>query len=288
MKYCLLLLTLFLASCTSADPVLVARAVEATLTAVVTPTPIVVVVTLAGGSPASIPTVTPGVGVQQTLAAATETLAAASVTAPPPASATPQPSATARPVGTPTFVGQSVFTDDFTQPQLWPASDDSTQRIAVADGRLTITLKRDDRFTLVYNIKRLASDFYAEITGSAATCRFRDRYGLLFRLQGSGDYYQFEVDCDGRYRLSKVVRDALTPLKDWTTSEAINRKDGATNALGVRAEGETVEVFANGQSLFQTQDKTYASGGFGLYAGSGLSATYTAVFDDLQVWELKP
>ena len=281
MKRVLPLLAFLLTACVSADPTLVARAVEATLTAVVTPTPIVVVVTVAGGSPASIPTVTPNVGVQQTLAAATETLAAASVTAPP-------ASATAQPVGALAFVGKPIFTDDFTQPQLWPASDDSTHRIAVADGQLTITLKRDDRFTLVYNIKRLTSDFYAAVTGSAAACRFRDRYGLLFRLKDSGNYYQFEVDCDGRYRLSKVVNGALTPLKDWTTSEAINRKDGATNELSVRAEGETVEVFANGQPLFQTQDKTYAGGGFGLYAGSGLSASYTAVFDDLQVWELKP
>jgi hypothetical protein len=55
--------------------------VNATLTAAVTPTPIVVVVTAVGGG-VPIPTVTPDAGVQQTLAAATETLAAGSARLP--------------------------------------------------------------------------------------------------------------------------------------------------------------------------------------------------------------
>lgn len=53
------------------------------------------------------------------------------------------------------------------------------------------------------------------------------------------------------------------------------------------AEGNRLEVFANGQSLVTLTDATYAEGGFGLYAGSGASETYTATFDNLRVWELK-
>ena len=294
-----LTLTFGLTACISADPARVANAVNATLTAVITPTPIVVVVTVAGGGLAPIPTVTQEVGAQQTLAAATETLAAASATAPPDASpttsrtqarpptATPQPSAARLPIGTPTFIGKAIFTDDFSQPQVWPASDDNAQRIAVADGQLSITLKAEDRFTIVYDVKRRAADFYAAVTGTAAACRFRDRHGLLFRLQDSSNYYQFEVDCDGRYRLAKVLDGALTPLKDWTASEAIRKGEGMTNELGVRAKGGTLEVFVNGQALFQAQDSAYAEGGFGLYTGSGLSGTYTAVFDDLAVSSLQ-
>ena len=60
-----------------------------------------------------------------------------------------------------------------------------------------------------------------------------------------------------------------------------------TNELGVRAKGGTLEVFVNVQALFQAQDSAYAEGGFGLYTGSGLSGTYTAVFDDLAVSSLQ-
>jgi hypothetical protein len=85
-----------------------------------------------------------------------------------------------------------------------------------------------------------------------------------------------------------VVGGTLTPLQDWTASDAIQAGGGAANALGVRAAGSALEVWANGQPLLRVSDDAYPEGGFGLYAGSGNSATYTAVFDDLQVWEVSP
>jgi hypothetical protein len=293
-----LTLTLTLTACVSADPSVVARAVDATLTAVVTPTPIVVVVTVAGGAP--IATVTPDAGVQQTLAAAAETLAAGSatplptvvtpsptITDTPAPSNTPTPSSTPIPTetSTPLPLGALLYDDDFTQPKLWNLSEDAEKRTAIADGQLSITLKVHDRFTFIYNLTRRARDFYAAATGSTAACRFRDRYGLLFRVQNESNYYQFEVDCDGRYRLSKVAGGTLTPLRDWTPSDFVH-PGGAANELGVRADGDRLEVYVNGHSLLTLADTAYDEGGFGLYAGSGASETYTAVFDDLRVWEL--
>jgi hypothetical protein len=303
-----LYLSLSLAACVSADPTLVARAVDATLTAAVTPTPIVVVVTAVGGG-APILSVTPDASVRQTLIAATETLAAGSATPLPPvpggsqtrpytptATATPIPSASAQPpTGTPApaesptplALGASLYEDDFTQPKRWNLGEDNVQRTAIAGGQLSITLKVADRFTFIYNLTRRARDFYAIVTGAAADCGFRDRYGLLFRVQDGRNYYQFEVDCDGRYRLSKVVDETLTPLRDWTPSDSVRSGSGMSNDLSVRAEGDDLEVFANGQSLWKLTDTTYGEGGFGLYAGSGVSETYTATFDDLRVWEVK-
>ncbi len=303
-----LCLSLSLAACVSADPTLVARAVDATLTAAVTPTPIVVVVTAVGrGTP--ILSVTPDASVRQTLIAATETLAAGSATPLPPvpggsqtrpytptATATPIPTASAQPpTGTPApaesptplALGASLYEDDFTQPKRWNLGEDNVQRTAIAGGQLSITLKVADRFTFIYNLTRRARDFYAIVTGAAADCGFRDRYGLLFRVQDGSNYYQFEVDCDGRYRLSKVVDETLTPLRDWTPSDSVRSGSGVSNDLSVRAEGDDLEVFANGQSLWKLTDTTYEEGGFGLYAGSGVSETYTATFDDLSVWEIK-
>src|SRR3989338_9480333 len=81
----LLLLPLLLAGCISAEPGLVAQAVNATLTAAITPTPIVVVVTALGGE-VNLPTVTP---------AASDTPAPASATPPPSATDLPAPTAAA-------------------------------------------------------------------------------------------------------------------------------------------------------------------------------------------------
>jgi hypothetical protein len=183
-----------------------------------------------------------------------------------------------------------IFKDDFSQSNLWSGAlgEDESKHITVSDGQLTITLKTVDAFAIAYDLKRRAHNFYAVVTGAAQTCRFRDRYGLLFHLKDQLDYYQFDVDCDGRYRLAKMVNGTLTPFKDWTTSSSVRPGGGAVNQLGVRVVGHSIEVFANDQFLFKTSDATYEEGGFGLYAGSGVSATYTATFDDLEVREAAP
>jgi hypothetical protein len=263
-----LYLFLFLSACTTADPAAVARAVNATLTAAPTHTPVVVVVTVLGQT-LVIPTVTP---------APSDT---------PMPEVSPTPTVEATPTAPPVALGDVILLDDFSDAARWPASDDEFQNTALQDGALVLTLKQPEHFTLAYNNTRLARDFYASVTGQASACAERDRYGLLFRVQDAANYYQFQVDCDGRYRVVAVVDGELKILRDWTASDAV-RAGSEANTLGVRVQGNTIEVFANGQSLIEVSDATFIEGGFGLYAGSGsLSKTYAVTFDDLGVWMLK-
>ncbi len=263
-----LFLSLCLSACLTADPAAVARAVDATLTAAPTHTPIVVVVTVPGQT-LVIPTVTP------------------------------EPSATPIPENSPTPIvkatstessvalGEVIVQDDFSDASRWPTSDDEFQTTTMAEGALTLTLKRPEYFTLAYNNTQLARNFFVSVVGQSSACAERDRYGLLFRVQDDANYYQFQVDCDGRFRVVAVVDGELKTLRDWSASEAVNTETGP-NTLGVRAQGNTIEVFANGQSLTEVSDATFIEGGFGLYAGSGsLSETYVVTFDDLGVWMLK-
>ncbi len=287
-----------LAACTSADPGLVARAVQGTLTAVWTPTPIVVVVTLVGSGdgPDQIPTVTRGAPATAAVLPPTLTAAPASPTpdpsqptgrAPTPSQPTPPPTPSAQAGAiTPTPPGPLLFEDDFSQPSVWNTSEDDFQRTALEDGRLVFLIKVTDRYGLLYNLTRRARNFYAAFTGANTTCAFRDRYGLLFRVRDASNYYQFEVDCDGRYRLAKIAGGTLTPLKDWTKHPAVRAGNGAVNDLAVRAAGARLEAFANGQSLIEVTDSEFDEGGFGLYAGSGASPSFAAAFDNLRVWEI--
>jgi hypothetical protein len=268
-------IVLLLAACATADPALVSQSVNATLTAIPTQTPVVVVVTVLKGGGA-IPTVT---------APPATDAPPLPLTATPDPDATPAPSVTDLPVSL-TPPGPLLFTDDFSQPSVWNLGEDAMQRVTLADGKLLFTLKEPDLFRFIYNLTRRGRDFYASLTGSAQACAFRDRYGLLFRVQDNANYYQFEADCDGRYRLSKIAEGALTALKDWTPVSALNPQ-GGPNELGVRAQGQTLELFGNGQALLKTSDDSYAEGGFGLYVGAGLSPEFTASFDDFSVWEIR-
>lgn len=268
-----LLSALSLAACLSADPAVVARAVEATLTAVSgapTATPIVIVVTVVKTS-APLPSAT---------LAATPTPTEAALMAAPTATATPPAAGLTPPAGEP------LFADDFTQPSGWTLGEDAVQRTALTDGRLAFTIKESDQFRFIYNSTRRAADFYAELTGVAPACQFRDRYGLLFRVQDSVDYYQFDVDCDGRFRLARVADGQLTALQDWTAAAAIRIGPGAVNTLAVRASGETLTAAVNGTLVVETRDTSFREGGFGLVAGSGSAGGFTVALDDFRVWDL--
>jgi hypothetical protein len=272
MKYLAFLLALTLAAC-AADPNVVAQAVDATLAARPTATPIVVVVTVMSQAQ-SIPTVTP-------VPSANELH---SPTPLPPDTPTPAPTATP---GLPFNLGASIFADDFTNPGQWNQSDDVAQRTAVEDGQLSIALKLGNRFALTYNNSKPARDFYASVAGQASACAARDRVGLLTRVQDGENYYLFALDCDGHYRVAVVVAGAVTVLQDWTPAEAI-RPMAQGNVLGARAQGNTLEFFVNNQSLLTLTDNVFDEGGVGVYAGSDpFSENFSATFDDLQVWALQ-
>ena len=278
---------LWLGGCVSADPQVVARAVEATLKAVPTPTPIVVVVTV-GAQKALIPTVTAAPPATATLAN-TPTVAPSAVppspkAAPPATTAVPAPSATF----TPGSSGRLVFEDDFLAPGNWDlGKDDSLQRKIIANGWLSVTVKLTDRFVVVYRPQSVPT-VYIQASAMAPSCHTRDRYGVIFRVQNSQNYYQFDVDCDGRYRLSKTVDGTLTPLVNWTANAAIRAGSGSANDLTVRATGANLAISANGISLAKVTDSTFSLGGFGFSVGSGLTGPYTAAFGKLRVWEPLP
>lgn len=275
-------LGLALAGCMSADPAVVARAVEATLTAVITPTPIVVVVTALRVQSPVIPTVTPA----PPPAATPAPTLAPSPSAAPPTLTPPEPTVTAS--ETPGAAGKLVFEDDFLQRGTWDlGQEDSLQRKVIADGWLSMTIKMTDRFLVIYKPQSVPN-IYAQTKISAPTCHTRDRYGIIFRVHDGQNYYQFDIDCDGRYRLAKMVDGQLTPLVDWTANAAINTGSGAVNNLTVRAVGPQLAVSANGLSLAKVTDTTFTWGGFGFCVGTGLSAPYTAAFANLRVWETAP
>jgi len=274
-------LALGLSGCVSADPQLVARAVEATLKAAATPTPIVVVVTVGSAEKPSIPTVT---AVPPTAApTSTPTLAPASP-APTLPSASAAPSATL----TPGAIGLLAFEDDFQQPGNWDlGKEDSLQRKIIANGWLSVTVKLADRFVVAYRPQSVP-DAYIQVSATAPACHTRDRYGVIFRVVDGENYYLFDVDCDGRFRLAKMEAGTLTPLVDWTANAAIHAGGGSANDLTVRAVGSNLAVSANGISLAKVTDSTFSLGGFGFSVGSGLAVPYTAAFNVLRVWEPAP
>jgi hypothetical protein len=203
-----------------------------------------------------------------------------------PTDATVEPSATLEPTATATLaavtVGDLIFLDTFDSPGPWSVGETDTSNVSVAGGVMTFTQKKTGSFSIRI-VGKQGANFYAEVTAALADrCASGDRYGLIFRVQNPSNYYAFQVDCDGRYRLMRYVDDASTAIVDWTPSSAIQRGKQSVNTLAVTAQGDSFWLAINGTPLTTAADGTFAAGRFGLMVGANITQNFSVVFDNLQ------
>lgn len=106
--------------------------------------------------------------------------------------------------------------------------------------------------------------------------------GVFFRLGtnliGNYDGYLFEVDSQGRYKISLEQGAGITPLKDWGADPALRTGYHVTNLLQVVARGTTLLFYANGKYLATVQNGYYSRGG-----EIGFLATSTSGGSDAEV-----
>ena len=133
-------------------------------------------------------------------------------------------------------------------------------------------------------------NFYLEISGSFGDeCGGKDRYGLIFRAQGTTEGYLLSISCDGSYRLStwQDEEEKYTMIKPWTTSEEINPGPGAENRLGIKTSGTTLTGYINGHQVFEVEDSTFLSGRFGILVAATDTPGFTAYLSEAVYWALK-
>ena len=86
--------------------------------------------------------------------------------------------------------------------------------------------------------------------------------------------------------VSRQIRqymDALTPLVDWTTSDAVNQ-GRERNTLRATCVGDYLSFSVNGQQVAQVTDPTYREGQIGLVASAANRLGVTIEFDNLAVF----
>ena len=77
-------------------------------------------------------------------------------------------------------------------------------------------------------------------------------------------FYSFEYNRNGNYSVwKKVAGGALTPLRSWTASSAIQQGD-AWNTLRVVANGNNLSFYINGTRVWSGSDSSLASGRVGI------------------------
>jgi hypothetical protein len=128
-------------------------------------------------------------------------------------------------------------------------------------------------------------DFLLEVEASQVAGPEDGEYGIIFRNAGD-EFYYYKVGSDGFYALDMYVDDDWETLVDWTPADALETGEGATNVLGVLANGSVLTLLANDTPLVTVEDDSLAEGVFALAAGTADEGGVEAVFDDVNVWEI--
>ncbi len=211
-----------------------------------------------------------------------------------PQAGTPAPAATQEAIGSPApttapglpALGAPIFADPFDVPGPWAVGDTDDSAVTVSGGVLTYIQKAPGSFSFRI-IGRQGADHFAQVTTTLPKgCGAGDKFGLMFRVQDTDNYYVYMIDCDGRYRLARYGSGASTSVVDWTQSSAIKRGKNAVNKLAVLAKGNSLALYVNDTPLTTATESMYADGRFGLWVGSNITNNLTIVFDDLEVYSL--
>jgi hypothetical protein len=93
-------------------------------------------------------------------------------------------------------------------------------------------------------------------------------YGIVFRRVSKGNFYELNIDSNGKWLFDKVVNDQSVDLIPFVHSNAIHTGLNATNHLEVHAVGTHFEFLINGVQVGQFDDSTYNKGLCGVEGGS--------------------
>ncbi len=244
----------------------------------------------------SAPTLTAPAAANPTAAPTTtaQPTAAASATSAP--TATAAPSATSGP--TPTTpsgapknsLGAPTWKDTLDGGKSFYLYDNGNTLVTLENGALVLTGQNANGWlgwSLTYS--HPAQNFYIEAVFTTGTCSGADTYGLVFRAPNENAGYFYSVTCDGKYSLHArdFAKDNDSPTVEWTSSSAIHPGSNQTNRLGVMANGDKIDLYANGILMNQITDSSYTDkGNFGALIASNVTAGFTVRMEEISLWKL--
>jgi tRNA A-37 threonylcarbamoyl transferase component Bud32 len=234
------------------------------------------------GEPASSPTETaqPAAAPTSTAEAIGEPAAVPTQTAvayPPPAASSTSPAAS-----TP------AFTDDFSTPANgWPQDRRVSGGYFYQDGAYIISVRENQQ---VY--WAAPDNTFGDLQIQVAAQSLSDDqgyYGVLCRLQDSGDHYYFVTRPDGSYTIGIFLGGEFQGLlpDGWISHDAV-QPGSAPNQLQADCDGDRLRFTVNGVLLEEITDTILASGKPGLIAATLGNQTFQAQFDNFLVFSPVP
>ena len=190
--------------------------------------------------------------------------------------------------------GSPTYADDFSvQSDDWPANSNDVVQFAYENESFHIHVVGEGSIGWSINRRTFdpgVGDFYVETDLTDVAGLADAETGLAFRVVDSDNYYYFTISGAGSYRLYRMSDGEWHTLVDWTNALAIRTAPGATNRLGVLAQGASISLFVNDQLLTTVTDDVLSRGGIGPVVGTftGAGGDAEIAFDNFSLWSLDP
>jgi ribosomal protein L40E len=175
--------------------------------------------------------------------------------------------------------GMPLFSDTFANnANGWNLQGEAhSYGVSLNGGALTLT---DNNHTLLWELvpgERTYSDFKLQVDAKLTKGDQNNGYGIYIRGTANqqsdfATYYRFELYGDSTYAIFKGVVDAngqstATKIVDYTQCAAI-QPEGQVNHILITANGSTLSLMVNGQTLKVFNDSSYASGSIALFVSN--------------------
>ena len=180
-----------------------------------------------------------------------------------------------------------TYSDSFrTDNADWETDLESTDSSLRIEGR-TYHVDAVDPNLFVWGMSPVeASNFYVEVYVDRVAGPLNNEFGIVFRHVDADNFYAFMASSDGYYILRAMVDGEWSEIIPWTASDAVDQSDGASNLVGVYANGATLVLLINDTVVNQIDDESFSAGGIALSAGSFDEGGVEIAFDDIALWDI--
>jgi hypothetical protein len=186
-------------------------------------------------------------------------------------------------------LGAPAFQDKFSSGSNWPLYEDEHARFEIGEDDLIMTAFNPDYWNSWMLTSPSIANFYLEMEAKIGSCSGLDAYGLMARTKLTDDGavgYLFGVSCDGRYSLRIWDASEFTKLVNWTVDADLAYGSDQTQRIGLWADGDALKLYVNGNLVTQVNDSTYASGRFGVFVSSAITAGVEVHVLNVSYWDL--
>ena len=208
------------------------------------------------------------------------------------------PTATPLPLVTPTVVptvdklgklGEAYLSDGFAAKAGWQTMRTTVGNITLSDmGELTFSMPGDKGTLVSYNRIAFYPSYYLSVDVTLSFCSFhQDGYGILFRVGDSEHFARVWINCLGQTRFERISGGKAAELSDWAANGKIRPGAPQKFTVGLRVEGEKVELYLNDAFQYEIEDVSTDAGGIALAAETAGAAPLTVSFSNLTIRRLE-